>query len=285
MCQAPWRLHDFAAAAWRPSPKRHTLRSHKQPGHRRRTAIATALAQRYACNSKIRNWLGDCDENRPVEIRWPCPGRIVGRAGRRCGFQLGHRGAERAVGTNPPIWTVPEIGALPNDDLGRLIRRGPRSDHRDLCAYRSGGRRSRQALCRQQSGLHQLPPAWRGPRSSGSRSTAFTAIFRPTASASGTEISLEDRLNSCMTRSMNGRPIPNDAPEMKALVAYIKFLSTGVPPGEKLPGLGTGTMPELNRAADPVRGQDGLRQHLRGVSRPRRPRAFAAACRPPISAT
>ena len=72
----------------------------------------------------------------------------------------------------------------------------------------------------------------------------------------GKEISIEDRLNSCMTRSMNGRAIPNDAPEMQALVAYIKFLSTGVPAGEKLPGLGTGTMPELARAADPVRGQD-----------------------------
>ncbi len=72
---------------------------------------------------------------------------------------------------------------------------------------------------------------------------------------SGTEISLEGRLNSCMMRSMNGRSMPNDAPEMQALVAYIKFLSTGVPPGEKLPGLGPGTMPELDRAADPVRGQ------------------------------
>jgi thiosulfate dehydrogenase len=50
--------------------------------------------------------------------------------------------------------------------------------------------------------------------------------------------------------------MPNDSPEMQALVAYIKFLSTGVPPGEKLPGLGTGHMPELDRAADPVRGRE-----------------------------
>ena len=26
--------------------------------------------------------------------------------------------------SNPPIWTVPEIGALPNDAYGRLVRRG-----------------------------------------------------------------------------------------------------------------------------------------------------------------
>ena len=58
-----------------------------------------------------------------------------------------------------------------------------------------------------------------------------------------------------MTRSMNGRPLPVDAPEMQAMVTYIKFLSTGVPPGERLPGLGIGRMPELTRAADPERGR------------------------------
>ena len=43
---------------------------------------------------------------------------------------------------------------------------------------------------------------------------------------------------------------------MQALVAYIKFLSTGVAPGQLLPGMGTGNMPELDRAADPVRGEE-----------------------------
>jgi mono/diheme cytochrome c family protein len=42
---------------------------------------------------------------------------------------------------------------------------------------------------------------------------------------------------------------------MQAIVAYIKFLSTGVAPGEVLSGLGVGRMPELDRAADPARGK------------------------------
>ena len=58
-----------------------------------------------------------------------------------------------------------------------------------------------------------------------------------------------------MTRSMNGRALPAAAPEMNAMVAYIAFLSTGVPAGQRLPGLGVGRMPELDRAADPGRGQ------------------------------
>jgi thiosulfate dehydrogenase len=73
----------------------------------------------------------------------------------------------------------------------------------------------------------------------------------------GAQITIEERLNSCMTRSMNGRPLPVAAPEMQAMVAYIKFLSTGVAPGQRLPGLGVGKMPELDRAADPARGEAG----------------------------
>jgi thiosulfate dehydrogenase len=51
------------------------------------------------------------------------------------------------------------------------------------------------------------------------------------------------------------RPLPADAPKMTALVAYLKFLSSGVPAGELLPGLGAGRIPELDRAADPARGR------------------------------
>jgi thiosulfate dehydrogenase len=51
--------------------------------------------------------------------------------------------------------------------------------------------------------------------------------------------------------------LPVAVPEMQAMVAYIKFLSTGVAPGQRLPGLGVGKMSELDRAADPARGEAG----------------------------
>ena len=41
---------------------------------------------------------------------------------------------------------------------------------------------------------------------------------------------------------------------MKALVAYIQFLSTGVPVGKSLEGRGSPNLPLLARAADPKRG-------------------------------
>src|SRR5206468_219181 len=75
------------------------------------------------------------------------------------------------------------------------------------------------------------------------------------SSRSGTELTLEERLNACMTRSMNGRALPEEAPAMQALVAYVRFLSTGVAPGQQLAGKGAGKMEELDRAADPTRGR------------------------------
>jgi thiosulfate dehydrogenase len=61
---------------------------------------------------------------------------------------------------------------------------------------------------------------------------------------------LEERINGCMERSMNGRVLPLDGREMKAFLAYAKWLSTGVPDGVKLIGAGTINIKEPDRAAD-----------------------------------
>jgi thiosulfate dehydrogenase len=169
-------------------------------------------------------------------------------------FEFTASRAQGAPSSNPPIWTVPEIGALPDDANGRLIRRG-----RDLVtatyahigpevsdpAKRFAGNNLACGNCHLMAGTKKFGLALFG----------LYGEFPLYSVRLGAEITIEDRLNSCMTRSMNGKPLPADAPEMQALVAYIKFLSTGVAPGQRLPGLGTGKMPELDRAADPARGK------------------------------
>ena len=37
-------------------------------------------------------------------------------------------------------------------------------------------------------------------------------------------VSLTERVNQCMTRSMNGRPLPDESPEMAAFLAYFEFI-------------------------------------------------------------
>jgi thiosulfate dehydrogenase len=84
---------------------------------------------------------------------------------------------------------------------------------------------------------------------------------------------LEDRINGCMERSMNGRALPLDSREIRAFSSYVRWLSTGIPDGAKLVGAGTLRIKEPARAADsghgaqvfaqtcaPCHGIDGLGQ-------------------------
>ncbi len=50
--------------------------------------------------------------------------------------------------------------------------------------------------------------------------------------------SIEDRINGCMVRSMNGTRIALDDPRLRDMVAYLAHLSTGIPGGSKVPGQG-----------------------------------------------
>jgi thiosulfate dehydrogenase len=68
---------------------------------------------------------------------------------------------------------------------------------------------------------------------------------------------LVDRINGCMTRSMNGRELPRDSPEMVAMVAYVTSL------GDVYAAMGEGqrkadettAFKTPSRAADPKAGQ------------------------------
>jgi thiosulfate dehydrogenase len=66
---------------------------------------------------------------------------------------------------------------------------------------------------------------------------------------------IEDRIQGCMERSMNGRVLPPDGREMKALVSYLQFLSTGTAVGAATEGRGTAPLPYLDRPANPAKGQ------------------------------
>jgi len=68
-------------------------------------------------------------------------------------------------------------------------------------------------------------------------------------------ISIQQRINQCLMRSMNGKPMPENSEEMNALTAYLKWLSTYVPKGTRVEGNGLPDIQPLDRAADPVKGK------------------------------
>lgn len=58
---------------------------------------------------------------------------------------------------------------------------------------------------------------------------------------------LEDRINDCFERSMNGKAIPVNGRDMHDIVTYLAFLSNGFPVGVEMEGQGT-------PALDPLKG-------------------------------
>jgi thiosulfate dehydrogenase len=50
--------------------------------------------------------------------------------------------------------------------------------------------------------------------------------------------SLEERINDCFLRSMNGKALPPDSREMIGILSYIAWLSQGVPTGTEVAGRG-----------------------------------------------
>lgn len=82
---------------------------------------------------------------------------------------------------------------------------------------------------------------------------AAYAAYPAYVARSGRVETIEDRVDDCMVRSMNGEPLPEDGREMAAIVAYLRHLGETAPASER-GSPGSGAMPELDRPADPDRG-------------------------------
>jgi len=150
-------------------------------------------------------------------------------------------------------WSVPDIDKLPDDAWGKLVRHG-----RDLTVETASLIGPAAAdPARHFSGNNLTCQSCHLEAGTKAYGLPFVGVFTdfPQYRAREGEVgTLEDRINGCMTRSMNGKALPVDSTEMKAFVAYIKFLSEGRPIGGKTPGRGSGEIAELARPANPAAG-------------------------------
>lgn len=79
-----------------------------------------------------------------------------------------------------------------------------------------------------------------GTVADGSPYVGVSAFFPSYAPRAGRVITLEDRINGCFLRSMNGKPLPVESPDMKAMVAYFDWMKGSTRPEDKVPGRGVG---------------------------------------------
>lgn len=118
---------------------------------------------------------------------------------------------------------------IPQGPEGDGIRRGLQLVSRteqELPGHVGNGLRC--ASCHLGAGRVQYAGPWVG----------ITGVFPEYRARSGRVNTLEERINDCFERSLNGKPLPTDSAELRAIVAYMSWLSQGVPEGQSVEGRG-----------------------------------------------
>lgn len=143
-----------------------------------------------------------------------------------------------------PGFRVPSDSEIPDGPLGASIRRGRAllaatkdslpghvgNDLRCLSCHLDGGTRPGASPF---VGVYSRFPQYR------SRDARVAVI--------------QDRVNDCFRRSLNGKALAPDGPDMADIVAYFAFLSRGVAPPGEVPGQGFRKLTPL--ASDTARGR------------------------------
>lgn len=148
----------------------------------------------------------------------------------------------------------PSIDSLANDEYGKLARYGHELATRTFAhigpevkdkKMRFAGNNLACTSCHQENATKPFAIPWVG----------VTSTFPQYRGREDTLSTVEERVNGCMERSMNGKPLPLDSTEMKGFVTYIHFLSRGIPVGAEVEGSATKVVKPPNRRADLVAGE------------------------------
>lgn len=89
----------------------------------------------------------------------------------------------------------------------------------------------------------------------GNNYSAVVSTYPKFRARSGTIETITKRVNDCIERSLNGTAIDTNSKEMQAILAYMHWLGDDVPKGKIPKGAGIKDLPEMKRAADPIRGE------------------------------
>jgi thiosulfate dehydrogenase len=81
-----------------------------------------------------------------------------------------------------------------------------------------------------------------GTRENAGPFVGLWGVFPEYRSRDGHINSMQERVNDCFERSMNGKALADESREMNAILMYIQWLSTGVPVGEEVVGRGMGSV-------------------------------------------
>jgi thiosulfate dehydrogenase len=158
-----------------------------------------------------------------------------------------NRETPRAATTAPAdsAWLRLSVDSLPNDSLGVSIRRGRAilaATHDSMPRYAPSALRCTSCHLDNGRKLGAVPLYGTYGR------------YPQYIERAGGVVSIEDRVNFCFTRSLAGYRVPEHSSEMRDIVAYIAFLSRGIPAGADPAGMRIPPMP--TGSGDSTRGVD-----------------------------
>ena len=166
-----------------------------------------------------------------------------------CGGAEGDRaGASKPTAdaaADPVAAPVPQDSLIPDGPLGVSIRRG----RAILAATRDSlpdhvGNQLRCTSCHFDNGTKRDVMPWIG---------VYGQFPQYRARAGHVQI-IEDRINDCFERSMNGKALSQESLAMRDIIAYMAFLSRGIPTGARVQGQGLPAVKPL--PADTARGAE-----------------------------
>lgn len=129
------------------------------------------------------------------------------------------------------VFVVPADSLIPNDALGRAIRRGRAIALATRDSMRLGAGALRCVSCHLDAGTKRGALPWVGAYAKYPRLDARSGV-----------LTVHERINLCLRRSLRAPTLRPDDPRMEALVAYIAFLSRGVRLGGRVEGQGDDTV-------------------------------------------
>ncbi|GIV37501.1 MAG: hypothetical protein KatS3mg032_1880 [Cyclobacteriaceae bacterium] len=151
----------------------------------------------------------------------------------------------------PDVWLAPNPSTIPDNEEGALIRYG-----RELIVHTAGYLGPQGKVMPISNGMNcQNCHLDAGTKPFGNNYSAVASTYPKFRARSGTIESIEKRVNDCFERSLNGKPLPKDSREMKAIVAYLMWLGKDVPKGTTPKGAGLVELAYMDFPADPVKGK------------------------------
>jgi len=149
------------------------------------------------------------------------------------------------------LWTAPDLNKIPKNEAGKLIEYG-----RELIMRTSAYLGPNGSVKAMSNGMNcQNCHLDAGTKPFGNNYSAVASTYPKFRARSGTEETIEKRVNDCFERSLNGEALPEDSHEMKAIVSYIHWLGKDVEKGKSPKGAGLVELGFLDRPANVDNGK------------------------------